>query len=151
MRAFKSLAILFILLLSEAAWSAASMSTPTVDAELQKGQALIEQQDWRAAVALLDRYTHAHPTSADGFNLLGYGYRHLQRYDEALAAYGKALALEPDHRGAHEYMGIAYLQLGQLDKAKEHLDALDRICTFSCEEYRDLKRAYEAAVRSSHR
>ena len=151
MRAFKSLATLFILLLSQAAWPAASMSEPTVDPELQKGQALIEQQDWRAAVAVLDNYTHAHPTSADGFNLLGYGYRHLKRYDDALAAYEKALALDPNHRGAHEYIGEAYLQLGQLDKAREHLDALDRLCFFSCEEYRDLKRAYEAALRTSRR
>lgn len=151
MKAFNSLATLFILLLSQAAWSAATMSTPTIDAELQKGKALIERQDWAAAVQVLDSYTHAHPTSADGFNLLGYGYRHLQRYDEALAAYRQALTLDPNHRGAHEYIGVAYIQLGQLDKAREHLDALDRICTFSCEEYRDLKRAYEAAVRAARR
>jgi len=151
MSAFKSLATLSILLLSQAAWPAASMDAPATDPELQKGQALIEQQDWRAAVAVLDNYTHAHPTSADGFNLLGYGYRHLKRYDDALAAYEKALALDPNHRGAHEYIGEAYLQLGQLDKAREHLDALDRLCFFSCEEYRDLKRAYEAALRTSRR
>jgi len=52
------------------------------------------------------------------------------------------------HRGAHEYIGVAYIQMGQLAKAKEHLDALDKICTFSCEEYRDLKKAYEEASRS---
>jgi hypothetical protein len=31
--------------------------------------------------------------------------------------------------------------MGQLDKAKEHLASLDKICPFSCEEYRDLKKA----------
>ena len=149
MKTFRSLATLFILLLSQAAWSAASMSTPAVDPELQKGQALIEKQDWRAAVEVLDNYTHAHPGSADGFNLLGYSYRHLKRYEDALAAYGKALALDPSHRGAHEYMGEAYIELGQLDKAREHLDALDRLCFFSCDEYRDLKKAYEAARQSA--
>jgi hypothetical protein len=40
---------------------------------------------------------------------------------------------------------MAYLSMGKLDDAKIHLDALNKICTFSCEEYRDLKKAYEAA------
>ncbi len=65
---------------------------------------------------------------------------------EALAAYNKALALDPKHRGAHEYIGEAYLQLGRLDKAKVHLDALDKLCFLPCEEYTDLKKAYEAAL-----
>ena len=37
-----------------------------------------------------------------------------------------------------------------LPKAKEHLSVLDRLCTFGCEEYTDLKRAvatYEAKKR----
>ena len=35
--------------------------------------------------------------------------------------YEKALAIDPKHRGAHEYIGEAYLTLGNLPKAKEHL------------------------------
>jgi len=35
--------------------------------------------------------------------------------------------------------------MGQLNKAKEHLASLDKICTFSCEEYRDLKKAIAQA------
>lgn len=153
MKALKSLASLFILLLAQAAWSAGTMSSTEVDPELQKGKALIENKDWPTAVEVLGSYTRTHTRSADGFNLLGYGYRHLKRYDESLAAYEKALALalDPKHRGAHEYIGVAYIELGQLDKAKAHLDALDRLCLFSCEEYRDLKRAYEAARQASTR
>lgn len=121
----------------------------TADAELTQARRLIGQKDWAGAATLLAGYTRSKPDSADGFNLLGYSYRHLQRYDESLAAYTQALTLDPKHRGAHEYIGEAYLQLGRLDKAKEHLDALDRLCFFSCEEYRDLKRAYEAALRTA--
>ncbi|MDZ4075770.1 MAG: tetratricopeptide repeat protein [Hylemonella sp.] len=118
---------------------------PAVD-ELKPARALIAKRDWGAAAEALATYTRANPTQADGFNLLGYSYRHLKRYDESLAAYNKALALDPRHRGAHEYIGEAYLQLGQLDKAKVHLDALDRLCFLPCEEYADLKKAYEAAL-----
>ena len=53
--------------------------------------------------------------------------------------------LDPKHRGAHEYIGVAYVQMGQADKAREHLVALEKICGPRCEEYRDLKRALEAA------
>ena len=61
--------------------------------------------------------------------------------------YGEALRIDPKHKGAHEYVGEAYLLVGNVAKAKEHLAALDKLCFFSCEEYRDLKKAiqeYEA-------
>jgi tetratricopeptide (TPR) repeat protein len=151
MRTFHLLAMLLILSFSGAAWSAGGLGGPAEDPELQKGRALIERQDWAAATEVLATYTRTHAGSADAYNLLGYGYRHLQRYDESLSAYHKALALDPNHRAAHEYLGEAYLQLGQLDKAKEQLDALDRICFFPCEEYRDLKKAYEAARQATAR
>lgn len=135
-----------LLLGSQAAWAAdTTPSTPPPPRELQQARTLIEKKDWSAAAELLAGFTRSHADNADGFNLLGYSYRHLKRYDESLAAYEKALTLDPKHRGAHEYIGVAYIELGQLAKAKEHLDALDRLCTFSCEEYRDLKKAYDKA------
>ena len=136
-----------LLLCSQLVWAADTADVQTAD-ELEPARTLIEKKDWAGAAQALATFTRANPGNADGFNLLGYSYRHLKRYDESLAAYNKALALDPRHRGAHEYIGEAYLQLGQLDKAKVHLDALDRICKISCEEFRDLKKAYEAALAS---
>jgi tetratricopeptide (TPR) repeat protein len=116
--------------------------------DLRPARMQIAEKNWLGAVATLNAYTRTHPKSADGYNLLGYSYRQLQRYNESLDAYQRALTLDPKHRGAHEYIGEAYLALGRLDKAREHLDALDKICFLPCEEYRDLKRSYEAALRS---
>lgn len=125
---------------------AADTSPPTVrDAELDKAKSAIARKDWPGAQAVLAPYTVTNPRSADGFNLLGYSLRNQKKYDEALVAYKQALTLDPKHKGAHEYIGIAYIQMGQLDKAKEHLASLDKICTFSCEEYRDLKKAIAEA------
>jgi cytochrome c-type biogenesis protein CcmH/NrfG len=115
------------------------------ESELQPARKLIAAKDWSAAVTRLEAYTRSHPTDADGFNLLGYSLRNLKRMPEAMAAYDKALGLDPRHRGAHEYIGIAYLQMGQPAKAREHLATLDKLCPFSCEEYRDLKAAIAAA------
>jgi tetratricopeptide (TPR) repeat protein len=49
---------------------------------------------------------------------LGYTLRHLGRFDEALAAYDKALALEPRYAEAVEYRAEAYLELGRIEEAK---------------------------------
>jgi cytochrome c-type biogenesis protein CcmH/NrfG len=140
---------LIVIALSQSAWSAdTGGSAPVVDTEMTSARQLIAKKDWAAALQVLERYTRANPGNADGFNLLGYSLRNLKRYDDSLVAYKQALKLDPVHRGAHEYIGVAYIQMGQLGKAKEHLDALDKICTFSCEEYRDLKKAYEEANKS---
>jgi len=63
---------------------------------------------------------------------------------KSIPIYQKALSINPEHRGAHEYIGEAYLQLNDAAKAREHLARLDKLCFFSCEEYRDLKKAVEA-------
>jgi tetratricopeptide (TPR) repeat protein len=114
--------------------------------ELKKARESIVKKDWPAAIVVLEPYTKNTANDADGFNLLGYSYRNIKRYDESLVAYKRALEIDPKHRGAHEYIGMAYIQMSQLANAKIHLDALDKICTFSCEEYRDLKKAYLAAT-----
>ncbi len=135
-----------VFLLAGSVAFAGDSSPPTPrDLELEKAKTAIARKDWPGALSVLEAYTVANPRSADGFNLLGYSLRNQKKYDEALVAYKQALTLDPKHKGAHEYIGIAYIQMGQLDKAKEHLASLDKICTFSCEEYRDLKKAIAQA------
>ena len=143
----KPILLAAVMALANQAQSADTPAATPVDAELQRARALISQKNWPAAVVVLEPYVVTQPKSADGFNLLGYSYRNLKRLDEALGAYRKALNLDPDHRGAHEYIGMAYLQLGQMDKARQHLSALDKLCRFSCEEFRDLKKAIETAAK----
>jgi tetratricopeptide (TPR) repeat protein len=69
----------------------------------------------------------------------------------AIPIYEKALGIDPKHKGAHEYIGEAYLVLGDLTKAKEHLRVLDKLCFFPCEEYADLKKAVQAYEASGGR
>ena len=141
------LVLVFLVFFNPTVALLAADTTPApVTFELQKARESIAKKNWAAAVAVLEPYTKNTANDADGFNLLGYSYRNLKRYDESLIAYKKALEIDPKHRGAHEYIGIAYIQMSQLANAKIHLDALDKICTLSCEEYRDLKKAYLAAT-----
>ncbi len=137
--------IIVSLFLSTMVFAADTSAPSPRDVELEKAKAAIARKDWATAQAVLEPYTTSNPRNADGFNLLGYSLRNLKKYDESLIAYKQALTLDPKHRGAHEYIGIAYVQMGQLEKAKEHLASLDKICAFSCEEYRDLKKAIAEA------
>ena len=82
--------------------------------------------------------------NADAWDYIGLSQRKLKKFDQALGAYRKALAIDPGHRGANEYLGELFLQTGDLAKAEERLKKLDDICTFGCEEYDDLKAAIKA-------
>ncbi|HEY6105086.1 MAG TPA: tetratricopeptide repeat protein [Anaeromyxobacteraceae bacterium] len=110
------------------------------DADLAPARKAIAAKDWAGAIRLLEQVKARQPKDADVHNLLGYAERHRGNLDAAFAHYETALRLDPKHRGAHEYVGEAWLQAGNLAKAEEHLAALARICGTSCEEYRDLEK-----------
>jgi Tfp pilus assembly protein PilF len=120
------------------------------DPVIQAAQDGIARQDWLGVQALLKKALASNPANADYHNLYAFSTRKGPNPDMALvlAEYAEALRIDPKHRGAHEYLGEAYLQMQDLPKAREQLAALDKLCTFGCEEYSDLKRAlkqYETA------
>lgn len=123
-----------------------SSETWPKDALSEQYKALTDKGDWRGAAALMKDAIAKTPQKADYHNLYAYAVRKGPDPDMNLVfrEYGEALRLEPKHRGAHEYIGEAYLMTGNLAKAKEHLATLDRLCTFGCEEYTKLKNAVAA-------
>ena len=123
--------------------SATSPAKPT-DPNYTAAVAAIQAKDFAHAIPLLDQVVAKDPKNADAFNYLGYSYRQLGQMDQALSFYGKALAIDPNHRGAHEYLGELYLQKGDVKNAEVQLAKLDDLCTFGCEEYRELKRKIAA-------
>jgi tetratricopeptide (TPR) repeat protein len=113
------------------------------DSRLAPFQKLIDADKYEMAISELTKELGESPDDADLLNLLAYSQRKLMRFDEALVNYQKALEIEPKHRGANEYLGELYLQLGQLDKALERLKVLDKACFFGCEEFDELEEAIE--------
>jgi len=119
-----------------------------VDPNFTEGKKAIDAKDWAKAIPLFELVVAKDDKNADAFNWLGFATRNQGDYDKAFAYYGKALTIDPRHRGAHEYVGEAYLKVNNLEKAEEHLKRLDSICTFGCAEYTELKgkvAAYKAA------
>ena len=124
--------------------------------EYAEGQAAFERQDWQAVIDHMARAIEERPWDDDAHNLMGFAYRKLGDYDQALEQYDRALALNPHHRGALEYLGEAYLELDRPELAKGMLDRLVVECQrisatdggwqASCEEWQDLNEAYQAYV-----
>ena len=120
-------------------------ATERKDPVMEKVAAATSRKDWAGAAGVLKQALSADPNNADYHNLYAYSLRKGANPDMNLVFkhYNEALRLDANHRGAHEYIGEAYLMVGDLPKAKEHLAALDKLCFFSCAEYRDLKKAIE--------
>ncbi|HYA02177.1 MAG TPA: tetratricopeptide repeat protein [Syntrophobacteria bacterium] len=138
-------ALLAISALVPAVWAADSPRPETrpVDPDYENGKKALQSHDWKLAIENFNRVAVREPANADVQNELGYAWRKSGNLDLAFKHYNEALRLNPKHKGAHEYIGEAYLMAGDLPKAEEHLAALDKICVFSCEEFRDLKKAIE--------
>jgi Flp pilus assembly protein TadD len=132
-----------------AAGGSDSWSAQSEDPAVKTAKAAIAAGDFATAQTGLKVALASDPGNADLHNLYAYSIRKGANPDMALVFkhYQEALRIDPRHRGSQEYIGEAYLMVGNPAKAKEHLAALDKLCFFGCEEYTMLKKAianYEA-------
>jgi Flp pilus assembly protein TadD len=111
------------------------------DSDYAAAKAAMAKKNWTEAVKRLNQALLRAPDSADLHNYLGYSYRNLKRMDLAFKHYKRSIELNPRHRGAHEYIGEAYLMVDDLASAEKHLAALRDICLLPCEELGDLEKA----------
>jgi hypothetical protein len=126
-------------LLSAAAGAFAADTGPAAGDPLSGAREHIAAKRWSAAIDELKKVNAR--DSADWNNLMGYSYRKAATPDLEASEryYNEALRIDPKHRGALEYSGELYLTKGDLGKAEQRLATLDKVCTFSCPEYRTLK------------
>jgi Flp pilus assembly protein TadD len=114
------------------------------DPDYAAGKAAMDKKNWAEAVKRFHQAALRDPESADLHNYLGFSYRNLKQMDLAFKYYKRSIELNPRHRGAHEYIGEAYLMVGDLKSAEKHLAALRNICLLPCEELTDLEKAVAA-------
>jgi tetratricopeptide (TPR) repeat protein len=107
-------------------------------------RAKIQAKDYKGALAELTPMieTHQH---ADVYSLMGFALRKTGDYKQAYTFYRKALDFDPEHKGALEYLGELYVETGQVDKARENLAMLKKLCPVGCEEMFDLEEAIASA------
>jgi tetratricopeptide (TPR) repeat protein len=139
-------AVLCFSLLSTAPFAAGPPpDSPGLSPELKEIGKLVKAGEYEAAIPRLKAVLKDEPDNADALNWLGFSNRKLGRFDSSLDWYMKALASDPDHLGANEYLGELYVQTGEMDKADEQLKKLESLCPFGCEELDDLKEAIAEA------
>lgn len=117
------------------------------------GSEALERGDWAAAMEELRLVVERRPWDDEAHNRLGYASRRSGDYDLALRHYYRALELNPYHRGALEYLGEAYLELGRPQEARQLLQRLEQVCRQAaaepehwregCEEWTELAAAVE--------
>ena len=71
----------------------------------------IDKKNYAEAVHLLHKVLETEPKNADALNYLGFTHRQMGKFDAAVGYYQQALALDPDHLGANEYLGELWLQV----------------------------------------
>jgi Flp pilus assembly protein TadD len=79
-------------------------------------------------IAAFQHVTELTP-EADGFYFVGYLQSQSQHYDEAIAAFQKALAAYPFHASAEFGLARAYQRKGDAAAAREHLARFQKITT----------------------
>ena len=119
-------------------------SGPSMSDRLANARKAIDAKDWSKAMLELNQAAKDEPRNADVHNLLGYTYRKRATPDlaKAFEHYKTALSINPKHKGAHEYIGEAYLMDKKPVEAEKHLAQLETLCgNKTCEEYADLAKS----------
>ncbi|MEQ9328744.1 MAG: tetratricopeptide repeat protein [Rhodospirillales bacterium] len=144
-----SVALLVALSLSTAVVSHAAGPQPDaareLSAALKEAWADVKAERYEAGIGKLEAIVAGEPGNADALSWLGFANRKLGRFDISYGWYEKALAIDPDHLGANEYLGELYVQTGEMEKAEGQLGKLEKLCPFGCEELDDLKEAIAEA------
>ena len=107
---------------------------------------LIKTKFYREAHNKLKNMQMKNTDEANRLSLLGFT---ASKYGDLATAeyyYNQALILHPRHAGALGFQGELFIQLGELEKAKENLSKLDRICWLPCSAERTLKKALERVL-----
>lgn len=108
-------------------------------------RALIGGGNYPAAVEALGPILADDPEDVEALSLMGFSQRKSGNPQAALGYYNRALALDPEHLGANEYLGELYVETGRLALARERLGVLETACGADCNEYKDLAAVIAAA------
>ena len=112
------------------AWLTWQAGTPDATQHMQAGIEARKQHKVETEIAEFRKATELDPASADAFFNLGAAYMEKQDYSEAIAPLKRALQLSPDLAVAHQFLGYALLAQGYAVEAIPHLQrvgALDAL------------------------
>jgi len=98
------------------------------DAGLHEAEVQMSAGQYAQVVQTLRKVAPRHPHNADAHAYLGQNLLMLGMKDEARRSLSHALKADPQHMGAHLYMGLLHLEDGKRDLVVEHLNVLRTLC-----------------------
>ena len=103
-----------------------------------KALKLIKNEQYKEAIEKLEKFLkkNKYTKDPDILNHYAFSLRKTKNLLKAEEYYKKALAIEPDHKGALEYIGELYVDTNRLELARSTLQKLEKC---KCEEYAELK------------
>ena len=134
------LAVFFMLFLSLNVFAAGSDDDNTIAKPRAYKNAikLIKKEDYFKAVTVLEKILGKtkYQKDPDILNEYAFALRKSGDLEKAEIFYNKALDIDPEHKGALEYLGELYVDTKRKDKANQLLSKLKNC---KCEEYSELK------------
>ena len=107
------------------------------DEELyEQGHALAKAGHYEAALAALTAIEDQDDSMV--LTMIGYSLRKSGKWDDGVAYYHRALAIDPDNINTYEYLGEAFLSKGRIDLAQEQLVKIETIAGTESEQYQEL-------------
>jgi superkiller protein 3 len=91
------------------------------ESPVEQAIAALQQEDFAAAVPLLQAAAKVEPENASVHSNLGFALAQLQRDDEAIAAYRRALKIEPELQPVFLNLGVVLLRNGKASEAAPFL------------------------------
>ncbi|MBT4967068.1 MAG: tetratricopeptide repeat protein [Alphaproteobacteria bacterium] len=119
--------------------SSDSSDSDTANASYLLAEKAVKAKNYGEAVSLLEPLLRDDSSNANAWNYLAFSHRKLGELKKAEAEYKKALILQSNHKGAHEYLGELYVETGRMHLAVQLLGRLKQICGIDCEEYEALE------------
>ena len=104
-----------------------------------KAYKMIDKGQYSKAQKILKNYTKSEPEDPDGWTLLAFTYRKLDKFAESEEYYLKALNLDPDNKAALEYQGELFNETHRIYLANANIKKLQNLCPNSCEELEKLQ------------
>ena len=104
----------------------------------KKAIKLIKKEDYSKAITVLEKILgkKKYQKDPDILNEYAFALRKSGDLEKAEIFYNKALDIDPEHKGALEYLGELYVDTKRKDKANQLLSKLKNC---KCEEYSELK------------
>ncbi len=113
--------------------SLVAQSPSSAAEDFREAQKLVEQREYYEARTAAMEALKRHPSSVEGYNLLGIIESSIKDYPAALDAFSRALVLQPNSVKTHNNLGDLYLTVNRVGEAENEFRTVLRLAPADAE------------------